>query len=93
MSNSYTIRVMQKVRQHRLEVDSITEGTVRLSKKKLICENLIELRKQHGLSQHDLAKEPQIRGCDMDKNVITRIEMLKRNVSDIELQKWCEVLT
>ncbi len=63
-------------------------------KKNLISENLIELRKQHGLSQRDLARELQIRGCDMDKNVITRIETQKRyvtDVTDIELQKLCEV--
>lgn len=60
-------------------------------KKNLISENLIELRKQHGLSQRDLARELQIRGCDMDKNVITRIETQKRYVTDIELQKLCEV--
>ena len=58
-------------------------------KKNLISENLIELRKQHGLSQRDLARELQIRGCDMDKNVITRIETQKRYVTDIEVQKLC----
>lgn len=60
-------------------------------RKNLISENLIELRKQHGLSQRDLARELQIHGCDMDKNVITRIETQKRYVSDIEIQKLCEV--
>lgn len=49
-------------------------------RKNLISENLIELRKQHGLSQRDLARELQIHGCDMDKNVITRIETQKRYV-------------
>ena len=60
-------------------------------KKNLISDNLIELRKAHNLSQRDLAKELQLRGCDMDKNVITRIETQKRYVTDIELQKLCEV--
>ena len=49
-------------------------------RKNLISENLIELRRQHGLSQRDLARELQIHGCDMDKNVITRIETQKRYV-------------
>ena len=49
-------------------------------RKNLISENLIELRKQHGLSQRDLARELQIHGCDMDKNVITRIETQKRQL-------------
>lgn len=60
-------------------------------RKNLINERLIELRKRHGLSQRDLARELQILGCDMDKNVITRIETQKRYVTDIEIQKICEV--
>ena len=60
-------------------------------RKNLISERLIELRKGHGLSQRDLARELQILGCDMDKNVITRIETQKRYVTDIEIQKICEV--
>ena len=60
-------------------------------RKNLISERLIELRKWHGLSQRDLARELQILGCDMDKNVITRIETQKRYVTDIEIQKICEV--
>ena len=59
--------------------------------KNLISENLIELRKLHGLSQRDLTRELQIHGCDMDKNVITRIETQKRYVTDIEIQKLCEI--
>ena len=60
-------------------------------RKNLISENLIELRKQHGLSQRDLARELQIHGCDMDKNVITRIETQQRFVTDIEIQAFCEL--
>ena len=54
--------------------------------KNLISHRLIELRKEHGLSQRDLARELQLAGYDMDKNVITRIETGKRYVTDIELQ-------
>ena len=60
-------------------------------RKNLISDRLIELRKRHGLSQRELARELQILGCDMDKNVITRIETQKRYVTDIEIQKICEV--
>ena len=60
-------------------------------RKNLISERLIELRKRHGLSQRDLARELQILGCNMDKNAITRIETQKRYVTDIEIQKICEV--
>ena len=60
--------------------------------KNLISENLISLRRRHNLSQRDLANKLQLVGCDMDKNVITRIETQKRYVTDIEIKKLCEVL-
>lgn len=60
-------------------------------KKNLIADNLIKLRQKYGLSQRDLAHQLQIRGCDVDKNVITRIETQKRYVTDIELQKICDL--
>lgn len=59
--------------------------------KNLISDNLISLRRKHGLSQRDLARLLQIKGCDIDKNVITRIETQKRYVTDIEIQKLCEI--
>lgn len=61
-------------------------------KKNLISKNLIELRQKHNLSQRDLAKLLQLAGYDMDRNVITRRETQKRYVTDIELQKLCQVL-
>jgi len=54
--------------------------------KNLIGERLKELRKINNLSQRDLARELQLIGMDMDKNVITRIETNKRYVTDFELQ-------
>ena len=60
--------------------------------KNLISKNLIELRKKHNYSQRLLAYQLQLRGYDMDKNVITRIETNKRYVTDIELKALCEVL-
>ena len=54
--------------------------------KNLIGERLKELRKINNLSQRDLARELQLVGMDMDKNVITRIETNKRYVTDFELQ-------
>lgn len=54
--------------------------------KNLIGERLRELRADKGLSQRDLARELQLIGMDMDKNVITRIETNKRYVTDFELQ-------
>lgn len=61
-------------------------------RKNLISENLIELRRRHNLSQRDLTQKLQIAGCDIDKNVITRIETQKGYVTDIEIKKLCEVL-
>ena len=60
-------------------------------KKNLISDNLIDLRRKHSLSQRDLARQLQLMGCDVDKNVITRIETQKRYVTDIEIQKLCEL--
>ena len=60
--------------------------------KNLISRNLIELRKAQGLSQRLLAYQLQLKGYDMDKNVITRIETNKRYVTDIELKALGEVL-
>lgn len=54
--------------------------------KNLIYKNLIAMRKERGLSQRGLAEQLQLRGCDIDKNVITRIETNKRYVADLELK-------
>ena len=60
--------------------------------KYLVSSRLIELRRQQGLSQRDLAHKLQLAGYDMDKNVITRIETNKRYVTDIELRALSQVL-
>jgi len=54
--------------------------------KNLIGERLKKLRFEKNFSQRDLARELQLIGMDMDKNVITRIETNKRYVTDFELQ-------
>ena len=54
--------------------------------KNLIGDRLKNLRSNKNLSQRDLARELQLMGIDMDKNVITRIETNKRYVTDFELQ-------
>ncbi len=59
--------------------------------KNIIGKQIILLRKEHNISQRDLAYRLQLAGYDMDKNVITRIETNKRFVSDIELKAFCEV--
>lgn len=59
--------------------------------KNLISKRLIELRRQHHMSQRLLAYKLQLHGYDMDKNVITRIETNKRYVTDIELKALTEI--
>ena len=59
--------------------------------KNLISQRLIELRRQHNMSQRSLAYQLQLRGYDMDKNVITRIETNKRYVTDLELKSLTEI--
>lgn len=62
-----------------------------VSGKNLIGERLKSLRTDKELSQRDLARELQLIGIDMDKNVITRIETNKRYVADFELQALKEI--
>ena len=59
--------------------------------KNLISANLIELRKRRNYSQRLLAYKLQLKGYDMDKNVITRIETNKRYVTDVELKALAEI--
>lgn len=59
--------------------------------KNLIGLRLKDLRKEHHLSQRDLARQLQLAGIDMDKNIITRIETNKRYVTDLELKALTEI--
>ena len=59
--------------------------------KNLISQRLIELRQANNMSQRLLAYQLQLRGYDMDKNVITRIETNKRYVTDIELKAFADI--
>lgn len=59
--------------------------------KNLISERLIQLRRQHQMSQRALSYQLQLNGYDMDKNVITRIETNKRYVTDLELKALSEI--
>lgn len=47
---------------------------------------IARLRKERKLSQRMLADQLQLRGLDLDKNAIQRIEAGKRFITDIELQ-------
>ena len=59
-----------------------------------ICgKKIFELRKKHipKMSQRILAQQLQIRGIDVDKNAIQRIESENRFVTDIELKTLAEI--
>ena len=59
--------------------------------KNFISDRLKSLRKEHHMSQRELATRLQLLGMDIDKNVITRIETNKRYVTDIELQALAKI--
>ncbi len=59
--------------------------------KNMVGSKLKQLREAHGMSQRELARQFQLRGCDIDQNVITRIETRKRHVTEIELRAIMQV--
>jgi transcriptional regulator with XRE-family HTH domain len=59
--------------------------------KNLINKRLRELRQEHGMSQNGLAQMLQLKGCDVDKNIINRIENDKRHVTDMELKAFVDI--
>lgn len=64
------------------------------SGKNNICgEKIYILRKQHypKMSQRILAEQLQVKGIDVDKNAIQRIESGERFVTDIELKVLAEI--
>lgn len=62
-------------------------------KNNLCGEKLFQLRKNHSpkMSQRILAEKLQLKGIDVDKNAIQRIESGERFVTDIELKILAEV--
>ena len=54
--------------------------------------NVAVYRKAAGLSQNNLAGLLQLRGLDIDKNAVQRIEAGKRFVTDIEIVYLAEAL-
>lgn len=62
------------------------------AEKNLISVRLKQALNAAGLSQRDLARELQLLGYDMDRNVITRIETNQRCVKDFELQAFSKIL-
>ena len=61
--------------------------------KNIISEKLKELREQKGLSQSNLAAKMQIMNVNIDQQMISKIEMNKRQVTDYELACICKCLS
>ena len=59
--------------------------------KNLVGKRVSELRRKNQISQRLLSCKLQLTGCDVDKNVISRIETNKRYVSVLELKALAEV--
>jgi len=57
----------------------------------LCGEQIAQLRVKMGVSQRKLADMLQLKGLDIDKNAIQRIEAGKRFVTDIELAYFSEL--
>ena len=54
-------------------------------KKNLIGPRVRELRRAKGLSQEQMAAQPQLLGMDSERGVVKRIENGSRFVTDLEL--------
>ena len=59
--------------------------------KNIVGKQVKELREANGLSQRGLAQKLQLKGYDMEKSTITKIEGNKRQVTDMELKAFVEI--
>lgn len=60
--------------------------------KNIIFDRLAQARKEHGLSQGELAAKMQVLGVVIDQQAISKIEHDKRVVTDYELLCFCKAL-
>lgn len=60
--------------------------------KNIIGKRLVELRKEQGLSQNDLAAKMQLLNVNIDQQMISKIEKNNRQVTDYELACFCKCL-
>ena len=68
-------------------VNRAPDGSNNLSGKQIA-----RLRKEKGMSQRELADILQLRGMNIDKNAVQRIEAGQRFVTDVELPRFAEAL-
>lgn len=60
--------------------------------KNIISSRVRELRNQRGLSQEQLAARMQTMNCNIDQQMISKIEKNNRQVTDFELACLCKCL-
>lgn len=60
--------------------------------KNIISSRVRELRNQKGLSQEQLAARMQTMNCNVDQQMISKIEKNNRQVTDFELACLCKCL-
>ncbi len=60
--------------------------------KNIISSRVRELRNQKDLSQEQLAARMQTMNCNIDQQMISKIEKNKRQVTDFELACLCKCL-
>lgn len=61
--------------------------------KNIISEKLKALREEKGMSQSDLAAKLQVLNVNIDQQMVSKIEMNKRQVTDYELACICKCLS
>ena len=72
---------------HTVFVNRAPDGSNNLSGKQIA-----RLRQEKGMSQRELADILQLRGINIDKNAVQRIEAGQRFVTDVELPRFAEAL-
>jgi len=60
--------------------------------KNVISKQLARIRQEKEMSQQDLANQMQIMNVNIDQQMISRIELNKRMVTDYELACFCQIL-
>lgn len=63
-----------------------------MNKRNIIGDNVRRLRKEQELTQEELTAKLQLHGLDIDRPMITKIELKKREVLDYELFTIAKVL-
>ena len=66
--------------------------TVDVSYEKALGQNIRKLRMERGLSQEQLSAQLQLRGCDITRSALAKIEVGQRHIYPDELKHLREIL-